>query len=104
MVTVDFTDELAIIKGDDFTHTFEFQDENCDPLDQSASTFTATLTKNGAVIETFTVNQTSNLVELTLTDAETGALTATTKAQYRLRRTTASITTSIVGGEVDIKA
>ena len=104
VVTVDFTEELAIIKGDDFTHTFEFQDEQCNPLDQSASSFTSNLTKNGVVLATFTVTVSTNNVILSLTDTETSALSETTKAQYRLRKTTGSVTTTIIGGDVEIRA
>lgn len=104
MVTLDFTDELAIIIGDDFSYQFEFQDENCDPISQVGSTFEANLTKNGTVLVAFTVNVSTNVVTLSLTDAQTGALTATKNAKYRLRRTTGSQTISIVGGDVEIKA
>lgn len=103
MVELDFTDELAIVRGDDFVYTFEFQDENCDPIDQTGSIFDATITRNGVVLETFAVLVTGNSVRISLTEAETLALQPVSKAKWRLRQTVSSVTTTIISGDVTIR-
>lgn len=105
MVELDFTDELAIVIGDDFQYTFEFQDENCNPLDQSGATFDAVITKNGTVLETFTITNPDENVTLSLTEVETAALApAKHNVKWRLRRTEGTITTTILGGDAEIVA
>lgn len=103
MAILNFTDDLAIVRGDDFEYTFEFQDENCDPIDQTGNVFDASITKNGTVIEEFTVTVLNENVTLSLSNAETWALTqATNNVKWRLRQTVGSVTSTIVSGEADI--
>jgi hypothetical protein len=105
VVELDFTGELAIVKGDDFSYTFEFQDANCDPIDQTGNTFEATITKNGTLLETFAVSISFENVTISLTEIETAALAvAKHNVKWRLRRTEGTLTTSIVGGDVEIVA
>lgn len=105
MVELDFTGELAIVIGDDFSYTFEFQDANCDPVDQSGNTFEATITKNGVLIKTFTVTVLSENVTISLTEIETAALApAKHNVKWRLRRTEGTLTTTVIGGDVEIIA
>lgn len=105
MVELDFTEELAIIIGDDFSYTFEFQDGNCNPIDQSANSFEAALTKNGTVLETFTVTIVNENVTISLTETETAALSpAKHNVKWRLRRTEGSLTTTVIGGDAEIIA
>lgn len=105
MVELDFTDELAIVIGDDFQYTFEFQDENCDPIDQTGVIYAATITKNGALIETFSTSVVNENVTISLTDAQTAALApAKNNVKWRLRRTEGTLTTTILGGAVEIVA
>lgn len=99
VVTLDFTCELAIIRGDDFTYSFEFQDEACDPIDQESYTFTAPISKNGVTLGEFNINVVGSIVTLELDEIETAALAATKKASWRLRRDD----NTIVGGEAEIK-
>lgn len=104
MVTLDFTDELAIIIGDDFVYTIEFEDENCEPIDQTGNTFDATITKNGNLIETFGTTISTNSVILSLTDTETTALSPVLHGgRWKLRQTVGTVTTTILTGEVEIK-
>lgn len=104
MVTLDFTDELAIIIGDDFVYTIEFEDENCDPIDQTGNSFDAEITRNGTLIETFATSISTNSVTISLTDTETSALSPmSNNVKWRLRQTVGAITTTIVGGAVEIE-
>jgi hypothetical protein len=103
VATLDFTDDLAIVIGDDFQYTFEFQDANCDPIDQTGNTFEATITRNGTLIETFDVDIVNEVVTISLTEVETAALTPMkANVKWRLRRTEGSVTITIVTGEVEI--
>ena len=103
MVELDFTEELAIVIGDDFQYTFEFQDENCDPVDQSGAVFEAFIVKNGTTLANFTVTNPDENVTISLTEVETAALSpAKHNVKWRLRRTEGSITTTILGGDVEI--
>jgi hypothetical protein len=94
VATLDFTDDLAIVIGDDFQYTFEFQDANCDPIDQEANTFEATITRNDVVGE---------LVTISLSEVETAALTPKkSNVKWRLRRTEGDLTTTVVSGDAEI--
>lgn len=104
MVELDFTDELAIIIGDDFVYTIEFQDENCEPIDQTGNSFDATITRNGTLIETFATSISTNSVTISLTDTETAALAPmSNNVRWRLRQTVGAITTTILTGDVEIR-
>jgi len=103
VATLDFTDDLAIVIGDDFQHTFEFQDANCDPIDQTGNSFTATLlTKTGAVLETFTVVILDENVTISLSDAETAVLDPTKTARWKLRQTIGTVTTTVITGKAEV--
>jgi hypothetical protein len=103
VATLDFTDDLAIVIGDDFQYTFEFQDANCDPIDQEANTFEATITRNDVLIETFTVDVVGELVTISLSEVETAALTPKkSNVKWRLRRTEGDLTTTVVSGDAEI--
>lgn len=99
MVTWDFTEELAIIRGDDFEYAFEFEDGNCDPINQESFTFTAPISKNGVPLGAFNVSVSGHVVTLELNQTETAALPVNKKATWRLRRDD----NTLIAGTVEIK-
>lgn len=86
--------DIEIIRTDSYTHVLEFTE------DQSAYTFTATLT-DGTNTVSFNVTETSSTeITLSLTTAQTTALDADGTTQYKWRaiRTLDTETTTVAAG------
>lgn len=105
MVIKDLFGKNAIIIGDDYSFVLRFPDDVTD------ITITAEIRKklDKSNIDYFTVTKdlTNNKrVTFSFTDAETGAFTsyANTKQYYRIRFTTAGITSTVITGEIEIKS
>jgi len=97
--TFDFTDEFAIVIGDDFSHEFVWEDANCDPLPLTGE-FHAQIRKAGNLIATFVCTITgadSNIVRLELPSAVTNTLSPVKNASWDLEHHDPEVTTVLAG-------
>lgn len=94
--------DLTIIQGDDFSHEFEFQDDDCAPLTLSG-TYHAQIKRRGVTLASFTCTYVGNVLTISIPRATTTTLQPVTDAVWDLEHHDASsLRTTIIGGEVTI--
>lgn len=99
----DFTDDFAIVIGDDFSHEFYWEDANCDPLPLTGD-FYAQIRKAGNLIADFICTITgiaSNIVLLEIPSGVTELLDPVKGALWDLEHHDPGITT-VIRGKADI--
>lgn len=103
MVTLDLTDEYAIIIGDDYSLNFAFQDEACEPIDQTGATFFAQLRRiDDTLVAEFDTNVASEVVTVSLSSADTEDFTAAKNLRWDLERHEGGLIHTIIGGKAEI--